>query len=70
MSRRERAAAGEAGLSEADFRGCRWIEGEPAPLKPGMFCCAPPARPGGSWCTRHHKIVWNYRRGSRRPVAG
>ena len=61
-------AAGEAGLSEADFRGCRWIEGNPTPLRPGMFCCAPTLS-GGSWCARHRKIVWAYRRGSRRPEA-
>jgi hypothetical protein len=27
-------AAGEAGLTDADFKGCRWIEGEPAPVAP------------------------------------
>jgi hypothetical protein len=56
-------------LSEADLRGCRWIEGKPTPLRPGMFCCATPAEPGGSWCAKHRKIVWAYRRTSRRPEA-
>jgi hypothetical protein len=56
-------------LTDADFQGCRWIAGEPSPLKPGMFCCAPTLRPGGSWCAKHRKIVWAYRRGSRRPEA-
>jgi hypothetical protein len=44
-------------LSEADFRECRWISGEPLPLRSGMFCCAP-TRPGSSWCERHHGVVW------------
>jgi hypothetical protein len=54
----------EQGLREADFRGCRWIEGKPTPLHPGMFCCAPTLS-GGSWCAKHRKIVWAYRRTSR-----
>jgi hypothetical protein len=54
-------------LGDADFRGCRWIAGETTPLRHGMFCCAPTA-PGGSWCSRHRKIVWSYRRASLRPV--
>jgi hypothetical protein len=57
-----------AELREADFRGCRWIEGKPTPLHPGMFCCAPTLS-GGSWCAKHRKIVWAYRRTSRRPEA-
>jgi hypothetical protein len=73
---REPAAGGDdlacldpqPGLSEADYRGCRWIEGKPTPLRPGMFCCAP-TLPGGSWCAKHRKIVWTYRRTSRRPEA-
>ena len=28
-------------LTDADFRGCRWIEGDPSPLHPGMFCGFP-----------------------------
>jgi hypothetical protein len=66
---REPAAGGDdlacldpqPGLSEADYRGCRWIEGKPTPLRPGMFCCAPTLL-GGSWCAKHRKIVWAYRR--------
>jgi hypothetical protein len=54
-------------LSEADYRGCRWVEDEPTPLRPGMFCCAATVS-GGSWCERHRKIVWAYQRGAlRRP---
>jgi hypothetical protein len=50
--------AGRAGtLSDADFRGCRWIEGDPAPLRRGMFCGLP-AVPGESWCARHRGIVF------------
>jgi hypothetical protein len=58
-------------LSEADFHGCRFIEGEVTPLRSGIFCCATPAEPGGAWCARHRKIVWAYRRGAavRRPEA-
>jgi hypothetical protein len=48
-------------LDEEDFKGCRWIDGEPTPLRAGMFC-ALPCVPGGSWCQRHHEIVWNYKR--------
>jgi hypothetical protein len=44
-------------LTEADFRGCRWIEGDPLPLRGGMFCCQPVDEPGGPWCERHHRIV-------------
>jgi hypothetical protein len=47
-----------AGLSEADFRGCRFIEGEVTPLRAGLFCGAPTPRPGGSWCRAHHAVVW------------
>jgi hypothetical protein len=44
-------------LSDADFRGCRWIEGDPSPLRPGMFCGCPVAA-GESWCARHHGVVF------------
>jgi hypothetical protein len=57
-----------AGLSEADHLGCRWVEGEPKPLRRGMFCCAP-TLPGESCCAKHRKIVWAYRRAARRPEA-
>lgn len=53
-----------AGLSEADARGCRWIEGEPPPLHVGMFCCRL-TLPGESWCSRHRAIC--YRRADRAP---
>lgn len=53
----------QPGLSEADLQGCRWIDGEPAPLRPRMFCCAK-TPPGESWCSRHRRIVW--RREARR----
>ena len=63
------ATAPPAELCEADFRGCRFIEGEAVPLRPSMFCGATPTEPGGSWCAKHRKIVWVYRRTSRRPEA-
>jgi hypothetical protein len=60
-------ATASAELREADFRGCRFIVGEPTPLRSGMFCGAP-TRPGSSWCPAHRKIVWAYRRSTLRPV--
>ena len=45
-------------LTDADFRGCRWIDGEPSPLRPGMFCGSP-VRPGEAWCAVHHGRVWS-----------
>ena len=55
-------------LTDADMHGCRWIDGEAIPLHRGMFCGAPTLS-GGSWCAKHRKIVWAYRRTSRRPEA-
>jgi hypothetical protein len=52
-------------LTDADFRGCRWIEGDPRPLRQGMFCGLPVA-PGESWCTRHRHLVF----GQELPLAG
>ena len=43
-------------LTNADFRGCRWIEGDPSPLRRGMFCGSPVAA-GESWCAKHHGVV-------------
>ena len=47
-----------ADLTEADFRGCRWIAGEPTPIRPSMFCGCPVSEPGGSWCSAHRERVW------------
>jgi hypothetical protein len=44
-------------LTDADFRGCRWIEGEPSPLRSGMFCGSP-VQPGKAWCAMHHGVVF------------
>ena len=44
-------------LTDADFRGCRWIEGEPRPLRRGMFC-GRPVLAGESWCAMHRGIVF------------
>jgi hypothetical protein len=46
-----------AALDDADFLGCRWIEGEPQPLRRGMFCGRPVAA-GESWCAAHRDIVF------------
>jgi hypothetical protein len=47
-----------AGLTEADFRGCRFIRGEATPLRAGMFCGATPSAPGSPWCQAHRERVW------------
>lgn len=44
-------------LTDADLRGCRWIEGEPKPLRRGMFC-GRPVREGESWCAAHRGVVF------------
>jgi hypothetical protein len=44
-------------LTDADFRGCRWIEGEPKPLRAGMFCGRPVAE-DESWCAIHRAVVF------------
>jgi hypothetical protein len=51
-------------LSEEDYRGCRFIDGEPTPLRRGMFCCRP-TRPGTSWCHEHRRIAFG-RSGARK----
>lgn len=40
------------------LKGCLWIEGNPKPLREGMFCCAPVAAEGASWCIEHIKRVY------------
>ena len=44
-------------LTDADFGGCRWIEGDPSSLRPGMFCGVP-VRSGESWCEKHRGVVF------------
>jgi hypothetical protein len=52
------ADAGSSGaLTDTDFRGCRWIEGEPTPLRRGMFC-GRPVPEGESWCSQHRGVVF------------
>jgi hypothetical protein len=34
-------SARDGALTDADFRGCRWIEGDPSPLRCGMFAACP-----------------------------
>ena len=43
-------------LSDRDFVGCRYIEGNPLPLTPGMYCCAPVVE-GTSYCSHHFLIT-------------
>src|SRR5215472_16651421 len=45
-------------VTDADFRGCRWIEGEPKPLRRGMFC-GRPVLTGETWCAMHRSIVFS-----------
>jgi hypothetical protein len=44
-------------LTEVDYRGCRFIRGEPSPIRPGMFCGKPKAL-GSSYCPECCEIVW------------
>ena len=48
-------------LTDADFLGCRWIEGQPKPLRRGMFC-GRPVLIGESWCAMHRCIVFGEER--------
>jgi hypothetical protein len=50
-------AVGDGTLTDADFRGCRWIEGDPSPLRPGMFRGVPVSS-GESWCAKHRGVVF------------
>jgi hypothetical protein len=47
----------EPALSDADYKGCRWIEGATTPIRSGMYCCRP-TRPRTSWCPEHHRIAF------------
>ena len=51
------SAVRDGALTDADFRGCRWIEGDPSPLHPGMFCGFP-VPSGESWCEKHRGVVF------------
>jgi hypothetical protein len=51
------SAIGDGNLTDADFGGCRWIEGDPSPLRPGMFCGFP-VPSGESWCEKHRGVVF------------
>jgi hypothetical protein len=51
------AAHTGSALTGADIRGCRWIEGDPKPLRRGMYCGLPVA-PGESWCAAHRGVVF------------
>ena len=51
------SAVRDGTLTDADFRGCRWIEGDPSRLRPGMFRGFP-VRSGESWCPKHRGVVF------------
>jgi hypothetical protein len=44
-------------MTDVDFRGCRYINGKPRPLRPGMYC-GKPCEPYGSYCADHHALCW------------
>jgi hypothetical protein len=46
--------------SADDLRGCRFIAGEPLPIRAGMWCCAQ-LKPDSSFCPEHHAVVWGGR---------
>ena len=50
-------AVRDGALTDADFRGCKWIEGDPSPPRPGMFCGAPVSS-GESWCEKRRGVVF------------
>lgn len=51
-------------LTDADFRGCRWIKGAALPLRSGMFCGSPVVA-GDSWCAEHRTVVFGERLAAR-----
>ena len=46
-----------ATLRVQDLYGCRWIAGEPWPIRRGMWC-GKPTRAGTSWCDEHHRVAF------------
>jgi hypothetical protein len=65
MSEREPAAP--TALTEADAHGCRWISGEPSPIRSGLWCCKPTV-PGSAYCQVHRDRAWTPSR-RRRPAS-
>ena len=51
------SAIRDGALTDADFSGCGWIEGDPSLLRPGMFCGLP-VPSGESWCEKHRGVVF------------
>lgn len=47
----------ERRADQCRFPRCRWIDGEPKPLRRGMFC-GRPMLAGESWCALHRGIVF------------
>jgi hypothetical protein len=56
----------EPELRDQDYSGCRWIEGEPVPLRPGMFCGAA-CLPGSAWCGEHRSLAYTRVSRARKP---
>lgn len=46
-------------LPDDIFDGCRYIAGEPTPIRPGMYCGAPTPL-GSAWCEHHRSIVYHW----------
>lgn len=46
-------------LRDLPARGCKFIRGS-VDDSDWRCCGAPPAKPGGSWCSYHHKIIYPY----------
>jgi len=53
-------------LTEADAHGCRWISGEPSPIRSGLWCCKPTV-PGSAYCQAHRDRAWTPSRRRRPP---
>jgi GcrA cell cycle regulator len=54
-------------LPDLELSGCRWIVGD---VRAGRwsYCGEPVSEPGGSWCTKHRKRVFEKRRPNHEPM--
>ena len=44
-------------LTDVDFTGCRFIAGDPLPIRPGLFC-GRVVVPGASYCAEHMARIY------------